>query len=148
MSDQRRTRHDRSNRADPLRVRVPDEAEYPYGVGSLGRDQAVRIGGVIDDSHAPAFDLAVDNDEKTGIYEAIVGDAKVVGLPSNVAGDDRPVLLATSVFAEFRGHGIATELTRNVLDNVRAQGKTVIHHVSDRAHLHRVQRRVRRPHRP
>jgi predicted GNAT family acetyltransferase len=35
------------------------------------------------------------------------------------------VLLATSVFPEFRKQGIATELIRRVLDDVRAQGKTV-----------------------
>jgi predicted GNAT family acetyltransferase len=35
------------------------------------------------------------------------------------------VLWATSVFPEFRGQGIARELIRRVLDDVRAQGKTV-----------------------
>jgi uncharacterized protein len=35
------------------------------------------------------------------------------------------VLLATSVFPEFRKQGIATELIRRVLDDVRTQGKTV-----------------------
>jgi predicted GNAT family acetyltransferase len=35
------------------------------------------------------------------------------------------VLLATSVFPEFRKQGIATELIRRVLDDVRAQGRTV-----------------------
>jgi predicted GNAT family acetyltransferase len=44
---------------------------------------------------------------------------------NNVADDDRLVLLATSVFPEFRKQGIATELIRRVLDDVRAQGKTV-----------------------
>jgi predicted GNAT family acetyltransferase len=35
------------------------------------------------------------------------------------------VLLAVSVFPEFRGRGIAMELIRQVLDEVRAQGRTV-----------------------
>lgn len=103
----------------------PDEAGYPDGKGTLGQDQAVLIDEVIDDPHAAAFDFAVVNDEKTGIYEAIVGDREIAGLPYNVAGDDRLVLLATSVFPEFRKQGVATELIRRVLDDVRAQGKTV-----------------------
>ncbi|MBQ0902084.1 GNAT family N-acetyltransferase [Micromonospora sp. U21] len=80
---------------------------------------------VIDDPHAPAFDFQVVNDEKLGIYDAIVGDREVAGLTYNVAGDDRLVLLGTSVFPEFRKQGIATELIRRVLDDVRVQGKTV-----------------------
>jgi predicted GNAT family acetyltransferase len=35
------------------------------------------------------------------------------------------VLLATSVLPEYRKQGIATELIRRVLDDVRTQGKTV-----------------------
>ena len=49
----------------------------------------------------------------------------MAGLTYDVAGDDRLVLRATSVFPEFRKQGIATELIRRVLDDVRAQGKTV-----------------------
>jgi predicted GNAT family acetyltransferase len=103
----------------------PDEAGYPDGNGTLSHDQIVLIDEVIDDPHAPAFDFAVVNDEKAGIYEAIAGDREIAGLPYNVAGDDRLVLLATSVFPEFRKQGIATELISRVLDDVRAQGKTV-----------------------
>ncbi|HEY4269328.1 MAG TPA: GNAT family N-acetyltransferase [Galbitalea sp.] len=33
--------------------------------------------------------------------------------------------MAAAVFPEFRGQGIATELIRRVLDDVRAHGKTV-----------------------
>ncbi|MEN3615905.1 GNAT family N-acetyltransferase [Plantactinospora sp. ZYX-F-223] len=101
----------------------PDEAGYPDGKGIPSQDQIVLIDGVIDDPHAFAF--TVVNDEKAGIYEAVVGDREIAGLPYKVAGDDRLVLLATSVFPEFRKQGIATELIRRVLDDVRAQGKTV-----------------------
>ncbi|MGC1215001.1 MAG: GNAT family N-acetyltransferase, partial [Micromonospora sp.] len=93
--------------------------------GALSQDQAVLIDEVIDDPHAPTFDFQVVNDEKLGIYDAIVGDREVAGLTYNVAGDDRLVLLATSVFPEFRKQGIATELIRRVLDDVRVQGKKV-----------------------
>lgn len=78
-----------------------------------------------DDPDATAFDFAVVNDEKSGIYKAVLGDREIAGLPYNVAGDHRLVLLATSVFPEFRNQGIATELIRRVLEDVRAQGKTV-----------------------
>src|SRR3954452_1396325 len=103
----------------------PDEAGYPDGKGTLSQDQAVLIDQVIDGPHAPALDFAVVNDENTGAYWAIVGDREIAGIPYEVAGDNRLVLLATSVFPEFRKQGIATELTRRVLDDVRAQGKTV-----------------------
>jgi predicted GNAT family acetyltransferase len=103
----------------------PDAAGYPDGMGTLSQDQTGLIDEVLDDPHAPAFDFYVVNDEKTGIYEAIVGDNEIAGLPYNVVDDDRLVLLATSVFPEFRKQGIATELIRRVLDDVRAQGKTV-----------------------
>ena len=101
----------------------PDEDGCTDGNGTLSQDQAALIDEVTGDPHAPAFDFI--NDEETGIYEAILGDTVVAGLPYNVAGDDRLVLLATSVFPEFRKQGIATELIRRVLNDVRGQGKTV-----------------------
>ncbi len=73
----------------------------------------------------PPLDLHLVNDAESGLYEAIAGDITVAGLTYNAVGDNRLVLLATSVFPEFRHRGIATELTRLVLDDVRAQGKTV-----------------------
>lgn len=103
----------------------PDKAGYPDGNGTASQDQIALIDEVSEDPHAPAFEFTVVNDEKAGIYEAIVGDREIAGLPYNVAGDDRLVLLGTSVFPEFRKQGIATELIRRVLDDVRAQGKTV-----------------------
>jgi predicted GNAT family acetyltransferase len=103
---------------------MTDAAGYPDEKGTLNQDQAVLIDEVIDETDAPAFDLHVVNDEKLGVYDAIVGDREVAGLTYNVAGD-RIVLLATSVFPEFRKQGIATKLIRGVLDDVRVQGKTV-----------------------
>jgi predicted GNAT family acetyltransferase len=103
----------------------PDEAGQADGKGALGQDQIALIDEVSEEPHAPALDFAVVNDEKAGIYEAVVGDREIAGLPYHVAGDGRLVLLATSVFPEFRKQGIATELIRRVLDDVRAQGRTV-----------------------
>jgi predicted GNAT family acetyltransferase len=103
----------------------PDEAGYPDGVGTLSQDQTVLIDEVIDDPHASGFDFHLVNDEKAHIYEAIVGDTEIAGLTYDVAGDNRLVLLAILVFPEFRKQGVATELIRRVLDDVRTQGKTV-----------------------
>jgi predicted GNAT family acetyltransferase len=103
----------------------PEEAGHPDGKGTLSQDQTVLIDELHDNPHAPASDFEVVNDEKANIYEAIIGDREIAGVSYNVAGDDRLVLLAISVFPEFRKRGIATELIRRVLDDVRAQGKTV-----------------------
>ncbi|MEU1839350.1 MULTISPECIES: GNAT family N-acetyltransferase [Micromonospora] len=113
--------------AEPTRYasEYPDEAGHPEEKGTASQDQAVLIDEVLDDPHARAFDFAVVNDEKTGIYDAIVGDREIAGLTYNVAGDDRLVLLAALVYPEFRKQGVATELIRRVLNDVRAQGKTV-----------------------
>lgn len=78
------------------------------GKGALRQDQILLV-----------------NDEKTGIYEAILGDREIAGLTYDVADGDRLVLLATSVSPEFRKQGIATQLIRRVLDDVRTRGKTV-----------------------
>ena len=78
-----------------------------------------------EDPQASAVDFAVINNEEAGIYVAIVGEREIAGMPYSLVGDDRIVLLATSVFPEFREQGVATELIRRVLDDVRAQGKTV-----------------------
>lgn len=73
----------------------------------------------------PAFAFDLVNNEKTGVYEAKAGDSEVAGLTYKAAGGNRVVLLATAVLPEYRNQGIATELIRRVLDDVRAQGKTV-----------------------
>jgi predicted GNAT family acetyltransferase len=103
----------------------PEEAGHPDGKGTLSQDQTVLIDELHDNPHALASDFEVVKDEKANIYEAIVGDREIAGVSYNVADDDRLVLLAISVFPEFRKRGIATELIRRVLDDVRAQGKTV-----------------------
>lgn len=103
----------------------PDEAGYPDGVGTLSEDQIVLMDEVAADDHAPAMDFFVVNDESTSTYEAISGDTVLGGLTYNVAEGDRIVLVAAAVFPEFRGQGIATELIRRVLDEMRARGKTV-----------------------
>ncbi|MEU4679028.1 GNAT family N-acetyltransferase [Micromonospora sp. NPDC023737] len=110
----------------PVRSAVerPDEAGHDEN-GILSEDQVVLIDEVVDASHTAAFDVRIVNDEKLGTYDAIVGDREVAGLTYSVTGDDRLVLLGTSVLPEFRKKGVATELIRHVLNDARAQGKTI-----------------------
>jgi predicted GNAT family acetyltransferase len=103
----------------------PDEAGYPDGKGTLSQDQIVLIDEVAEDEHQPTFSFTVVNDEESHVYEAIVGDREVGAMPYDAAGAHRVVLRATSVFPEFRNQGVATELIRRVLDDVRSQSKTV-----------------------
>jgi predicted GNAT family acetyltransferase len=103
----------------------PDEAGYPDGVGTLSQDQIVLMDEVRDDAHTPDFAFAVVNDEKAGAYTAIVGDTAIAGIPYTVASATRLVLLSTAVLPEYRNQGVASELIRRVLDDVRSQHKTV-----------------------
>jgi predicted GNAT family acetyltransferase len=80
---------------------------------------------VTGDPHVPSFDFQLVNDERAGIYEAVVGETAVAGMTYDLVGEDRVVLLATSVFPEFRRRGLATELIRRVLDDVRTRGKKI-----------------------
>jgi predicted GNAT family acetyltransferase len=72
------------------------------------------------------FDVV--NDETAGIYEATTEGSLIGGVPYNLVGDDRIALLAVSVLPTFRARGVSTELVRRVLDDVRAQGRTVINY--------------------
>lgn len=126
----------------------PDEAGYPDGKGTLSQDQAVIIDELLDDPHVPAFDFTVVKDEKTGIYGAIVGDRQIAGPPYNVAGDDRLVLLATSSVPRVPQTGHRHRADPTCAGRRARARKDGHHHVPGRAHLHRAQPRVRRPHQP
>ena len=102
----------------------PDEAGYPDGVGTLTEDQVVLIKEV-DDGHTPDFEFAVVDDTEAKTFTAIVGDTAIAGMPYAESGATRLVLLSTSVLPEYRGQGVASELIRRVLDEVRRQGKTI-----------------------
>ena len=101
----------------------PDEAGYPDGTGTLTEDQETLIDQVLDPEEKPDFDFNLVNDEENRIYEALVGDTELGGITYSLTGD-RIVLIAASVHPEFRHQGVATEMIRRVLDDVRAQGKT------------------------
>lgn len=68
-------------------------------------------------------DLVITDNSELGIYEAAIGGRTAAGLVYSKAGR-RVVLLATSVFPEFRGKGVAARLIGGVLDELRMQGKT------------------------
>jgi predicted GNAT family acetyltransferase len=108
---------------DRYQFEYPDEAGYPDGIGTLTEDQVTLIDQVLDSEEKPDFDFTLINDEENSIYEALVGDTEIGGITYSLAGD-RIVLLAAAVHPEFRHQGIATEMIRRVLDDVRAQGKT------------------------
>lgn len=66
-------------------------------------------------------DLTITENRELGIYEATRGGVTVAGVVYSRTGS-RVTLLATSVFPEFRGQGIAGKLLAGVLDKLRAEG--------------------------
>ncbi len=70
-------------------------------------------------------DVVVINEQSEQLYAAVVDGREVAGLPYIAASKDRLVLLATSVISEYRGRGIATELIRRTLDDIRSTGRTI-----------------------
>jgi len=111
----------------PATPQASDSSPHP----ATSEDEARALGRAVlsdaaeDAPRAPEPGVRVVNDRNARVYEAIVGDAAAGGVTYNLVGDDRLVLLAVSVFPEFRGRGIAADLIRQVLDDVRAQGRTV-----------------------
>ena len=81
-----------------------------------------------DGSASSPLAVEVLHDQTAGTYEANVAGTVVGGVPYNVVDDHRVALLAVSVLPEFRGRGVATELIRRVLDDVRARGMSVINY--------------------
>lgn len=79
------------------------------------------------DSSRTADSLAevtnITNDESASVYELRVEDRTVAGLVYAETGN-RVTLLATSVFPEFRGKGLAGKLLGGVLDKLRTEGRT------------------------
>lgn len=68
-------------------------------------------------------DLTITENSDVGIYEATRDGITVAGVTYSRTGD-RVTLLATSVFPEFRGQGIAGALLGGVLDKLLAEGAT------------------------
>lgn len=80
-----------------------------------------------DEARDPASeseDLTITENPDVGIFEAALGGVTVAGVVYSRAGD-HVTLLATSVFPEYRGKGIAARLLTGVLDSLRASGRRV-----------------------
>jgi predicted GNAT family acetyltransferase len=107
----------------------PDEAGYPDGVGTLDQTQVVLIQEVDSPPRADGslsdVDFYVVNDDDEHCYTAAVGDTEIGYLTYETRADDRVALVTTMVFPEFRGQGVASELIRRVLVQLREQGKTI-----------------------
>ena len=104
-------------------IKKPEQSSTPTQVTAIRH--SVLSDPAADAAGERAVDIRIVNDEHAGIYEALVSDHEVGGVTYNLIGEDRIVLLAVSVFPEFRGQGIAAELIRTVLDDAHAQGRTV-----------------------
>lgn len=73
---------------------------------------------------AGATGLTIKKNAAASTYEAVLEGRTVAGVVYQESGN-RVTLLATSVFPEFRGKGVAGALLRSVLDELRTQGKSV-----------------------
>ncbi|GAB3398642.1 hypothetical protein GCM10027568_35950 [Humibacter soli] len=113
-----------SQHADRYRFEYPDQAGYPDGVGTLTEDQVILIDQVLDGDETVDMDITVINEEENEVYTAIVGDT-ALGAITYSRTPDHIVLLAAAVYPEFRRQGVATEMIRQTLDDVREQGKKV-----------------------
>ncbi|WP_285114166.1 GNAT family N-acetyltransferase [Leifsonia sp. fls2-241-R2A-40a] len=103
----------------------PDEAGYPDGTGTLSETQQVLVDEVKTTGEAqPGIDFFVVENPETKTYDAVSGDTLVGGITYERQGDVI-TLIATSVFPEFRGQGVATALIRRVLDTIRSEGLLV-----------------------
>lgn len=69
-------------------------------------------------------EVVITDNKDAGAYELGVDGQTAAGLLYRATGT-RVTLLATSVFSEFRGKGIASKLLGGVLDMLRAEGRTV-----------------------
>ncbi|MEV7631744.1 GNAT family N-acetyltransferase [Microbacterium sp. NPDC089318] len=77
--------------------------------------------------HGPeelAAQLVIKNDEIAEIYEATIDGTPAAGVVYRRTGK-RVSILATAVFPEFRGRGIAAALLAHVLDDIRDRNERV-----------------------
>lgn len=90
----------------------------------LSHDQVILIDEVVNGADAPAFEFYVVKDHRAGRYSAMIGETAIGGLAYR-AEEDRLVLEELSVEPKYRDQGIATDLTRRVLDDIRVQGGSI-----------------------
>ncbi|MEV8212873.1 GNAT family N-acetyltransferase [Leifsonia sp. NPDC077715] len=103
----------------------PDEAGYPDGTGTLSETQRTLIAEVDAATPlSPGIDFYVVDDAETRTYEAVSGDTLIGGI-TYARHDDVVTLIATSVYPEFRGQGVATALIERVLEIIRASNQRI-----------------------
>lgn len=68
--------------------------------------------------------VTITDNKKAGAYEFEVDGQTAAGVLYTET-ESRVTILATSVFPEFRGKGIASELLGGVFDMLRMEGRTV-----------------------
>lgn len=68
-------------------------------------------------------DLVISDNRAQGIYEAKIGDETVAGIVYGRTGS-HVTILATNVFPQHRGKGIAGRLLGRVLDDLKEQNAT------------------------
>lgn len=90
----------------------------------MGTDQVIAELTVSETGATDEDDLGISDNKDAGAYELRVAGQTVAGLLYTETGT-RVTLLATSVFPEFRGRGIAGRLLGGVLDTLRTEGRTV-----------------------
>jgi uncharacterized protein len=66
----------------------------------------------------------IRNDEQVGRYELLVGD-ELAGYLSYRAAGEHVMISSTVVQPQYRGRGLASELVRKALDDVRSRGGSV-----------------------
>lgn len=69
-------------------------------------------------------DLIITDNSDLGVYEAASDGQTIAGIVYKKTGN-HVTLLATSVFPEYRGKGVAGRLLAGVLDKIRTQNETV-----------------------
>jgi len=121
-----------STHDDSKRFEYPDAAGYPDGAGFLDEGTAAILDGNDFDASRDAdlpsadSDAAVDvrRDDTNRVYAATLGGRQIANIRYDEV-EGRVVVIKTTVDPEFRGRGIAEELTAYALDDIRDRGMRV-----------------------
>lgn len=100
------------------------EANQDGMVALTGSDQVIAELASATTDAPDAEKVTITDNKAASTYELGVDGQIAAGLLYNETGT-RVTILATSVFPEFRGKGIAGRLLGGVLDMLRAEGRTV-----------------------
>ncbi|GAA1446236.1 GNAT family N-acetyltransferase [Leifsonia poae] len=108
------------------RDEYPDEAGYPDGAGFLSETQPELVDEVkAGAAPSTGIDFFIVDNEADKTFEAVSGDTLIGGITYRVQ-DDVVTLIHTYVYPEFQGQGVASELVRRVLDQIRSGGRTIV----------------------